>query len=276
MNTGASKALPAGFQPYPLYQHAFALLSGLIDPLFGVVVKLASIFWPRRLPAAADSPRRRRRGLTLVVGGIEGPSPYNHAMARGVLASGYRGSVVRFNWNDGIPFVRSLVNLTNRRHHNKQSDLLANHIRNHLRQYPHSPVCLVAQSGGCYIALRALEKLPPELSIHSAILIAASISPGFDLTAAVAKCRSALVSVRGPGDFFFLGIGTLIFGTSDRVFSPSAGWLGCRDHPKGFTELRWRPDWIRHGYLGNHTTSGAQRFISNVLVPEFISLRKSP
>jgi len=265
--SSAPLPLPARTR-YSAALHLFAVLCGLLDPLCGLCAEFRSFIQRPSLPSRADSPRRRRRGLTLILGGIEGPSTYNQAMGMGVLRSGYRGAVVRFNWNGGIPFIRSAVNLMSGRHHERQSDLLAAEIEAHARGYPDSPINLVAQSGGCWIVVRALEKLPRGIQVDTAVLLAASISPDRDLSAAAQRCRRGLVSVGGPGDFFFLGLGTLFCGTSDRVHGPSAGWVSWRNHPRGFAELRWRPEWIRHGYLGNHTSSAAPRFIQHVIAPQ--------
>lgn len=245
----------------------FAILSGLIDLIMGVFAKITSIFWAGRLPGRADTPRRRRRGLAVVLGGIEGPSLFNHSMVLGVLKSRYRGSVVRFDWNAGIPLVRSLVNLIHRRHKERQADKLARLITDYHASHPGAPVSLVAQSGGCWIVVRALEKLPPNSSVHTAVLIAPSISPGYDISRAAARCAGGMVSVGGPGDYIFLGLGTLLFGTSDRVFSPSAGWIGWHHRPPGFVEQRWHPAWLKYGYLGNHTSSSARHFVAGVVGP---------
>src|SRR6266850_2540649 len=106
--------------------------------------------------------RRRKRGLALILGGIEGPSIYNFSMAIGLLRSGYRGAVIRFPWNTGLFGIRSLINLISRQHHEEQSGRLAAAITDHMREHPESPVSLLAQSGGCWITIRALEKLPPD------------------------------------------------------------------------------------------------------------------
>ncbi len=265
--TTLQTASPTAGRLYPLRWTAFAILSGLIDPLMGVFVKIASIFWWPRLPAMANTQRRRKRGLLLVLGGIEGPSPYNHAMACGVLRSGYRGAVTRFGWNRGIPFLRSLVNLMSRRHHERQTARLVTRIVSYKVLHPDAPVSLIAQSGGCWIVIKALEQLPPDLLVHCAVLIAPSMSPDYDTALATSKCTNGLASIGGPGDFFFLGLGTMLFGTSDRVHSPSAGWIGWHHHPPGFSEVRWHPSWVHLGYFGNHTSSSSQAFIGRIVAP---------
>ncbi len=252
------------------------VLMGLVDPIFGVAVKLIDLVWRPRLPSRADTPLRRRRGLTLVLGGIEGPSIYNHQIVCGILRSGYRGSVVRFDWNAGIPFWRSLVNLVSRRHHDTQARRLIEDIRQYRREHPRAPVNLVAQSGGCWIVLRALERLPEEASVYTAVLLAAAVSRGHDVRPAAARCTCALVSIRSFGDFFFLGLGTLLLGTSDRAFAPAAGLIGWRRSAPNFCDWRWRPAWLEYGYAGNHTTSGAPRFLAAVIAPHLGRLTGPP
>jgi hypothetical protein len=256
-------------KPYPFAWNIIPLLACLADPILGVLGKVLTIFWRPGLPGRADSRRRRKRGLALVLGGIEGPSIYNYWLGMGLLRGGYRGAVVRFHWNAGLFGVRSVVNLMSRRHLERQSDLLARTISEHVRARPESPVCLLAQSGGCYVVLRALERLPADLSAHCVLMLAPSISPGYDLSRAASKCRASLISIGGPGDAIFLGLGTLLLGTSDRVFSPSAGFAGWHSHPTRFVESRWHPSWLRHGYCGNHISTSSPRFIAKVIAPMF-------
>ncbi len=260
--------------PYPLFLNAVAVLGGIIDPLAGVFTTLLRIFWRSRLPSRADTPQRRRRGLTLILGGIEGPSRYAANMACGLLKSGYRGSVVVFPWNKRgarqIPLLHVFRNLMNRRHHERWSGRLVQTILDYRSEHLKAPVNLLAQSGGCWVTLRALEKLPDGVTVRSVVWLAPSISPDRDITNAAARCQNGLVSIGGPGDFFFLGVGTLLLGTSDRVFTPSAGWIGWHHPPQGFRECRWHPEWFKFGYLGNHTSTSSRQFIEKVVAPRYL------
>lgn len=244
------------------------LVSGLLDPIHGVVVKLFSCVIPLRIPARADSPSRRRRGLTIILGGIEGPSPYNYNIAIGILKSGYRGAVVNDPWNAGLFLLRSLLNLTSPRHHQTQAARIVQRLTDHARDYPGSPIHIVAQSGGCWITIRVLETLPGDVKIQSAHIIAPSISPGCDIRRAANRCETHLVSYGSAGDFFFLGIGTMLFGTSDRKFSPSSGLVGWHYQCDKFIEARWHPEWLSLRNFGNHTTSAARNFVRVVIAPK--------
>lgn len=254
---------------YPWYWNLVAFGGALFDLLFGLWGHVQGLVRRPRVPEGADTASRRRRGLTLILGGIEGPSQYSVAMVRGVLASGYGGAVVRVDWNRGLLLVRLLRNLMSRRHHERQSDRLVEKIVRHRAACPESPVCLLAQSGGCWIVVRALEKLPAGVTVRAAVLLCPAISTRHDLSEAALRCDGALVSVRGPCDLFLLGIGTTLFGTSDRVHGPAAGWIGWRVHPERLVDLRWHPRWLRYGYWGSHVTTSAVGFIAHVIAPYF-------
>jgi hypothetical protein len=265
----------------PSVRHCFlALAAGLVDPFNGVFSTLLGIFRRSTLPADADTPQRRRHGLVIVLGGIEGPSRYNRTMARSILDAGFRGAVIRCDWNKGVPIVRSFVNLMHRGHQERQSNGVVAIVEDHASAHPGSPVFILAQSGGCWIAVRTLEKLHSPGIVDACVFLAPSISPGSDLRAALANCRHGIVAVGGAGDMIFLGLGTLVFGTSDRVHAPAAGWVGWRRPPPPLFEVRWRPEWIRLGYWGNHTTTSAPDFLREKIAPVFIRAaeqrRKSP
>jgi hypothetical protein len=246
------------------------VLGGIADPFTGTFTTLLSLFWSQRLRSRANTARRRKRGITFILGGVEGPSSYSYNMAMGLLRAGYRGSVVRVPWNRGVPVLRVFRNLMDSRHHERKAEALAARILRYKTSFPDAPVCLMAQSGGCWITLRALEKLPAGCDVQTVVWLAPSISPGRDVSAAATKCRGGLISIGGPGDFFFLGFGTCLLGASDRVRTPSAGWAGWRHHPPGFVELRWRREWVKFGYLGNHVTTSAVRFVQHVVAPWFV------
>lgn len=244
-----------------------ASLSVLLDPLGGLIAMLPSLLIGLGPTHRWDTPRRRRRGVIFILGGIEGPSLYARAMAVGLLRSRCRGAVVVHRWNAGIPFIRSARNLMSRAHHERCAAELAARIEAHRRDFPHTPVSLLGQSGGCWVIVRTLETLGPHRAVDRAVLLCPAISPGYDPSRAAAACRDGLVSIRGPGDLFMLGLGTSLFGTSDRRHTPAAGLVGWRRSARGFHDVTWRPSWLRTGYLGNHITSASPAFIRDIVGP---------
>lgn len=244
-----------------------AWLAGGVDPLAGILSARIGLFAGPRGAERWNTPRRRRRGLIIILGGIEGPSIFARAMAGGILRSGWRGAVVVFRWNAGIPLLRSFRNLIDSVHHERRAAELAEFIRAYRHSHGAARVGMLGQSGGCWIVVRALELLGTAEAIDRAALLAPAISPGYDPSRAAAACRGGLMSVGGPGDLFFLGLGTAALGTSDRRWTPAAGLVGWRTHPAGFIDARWRPSWARWGYLGNHISIVSPAFIERVIAP---------
>jgi len=244
------------------------LLGGLLDPLAGVFTAFLRLFHPLANVSSIAMPERLTRGLILVLGGMEGPSRYAGNVVTGLLAGGYPGAIEVFDWNAGPAVLCCYRNLADQAHHVRQARRLAERIQRHAEAFPGSPVSLVAHSSGCWVVLKALEQIRDNGSIDRAILLAPSISPAQHPGAAAAACRRGLWSIGGVGDYFFLGLGTTVFGTSDRVRTPAAGWIGWHHFEvRGFRELRWHPAWARYGYWGNHTTCTAVRFVQCVLAP---------
>ena len=259
------KASLAELRDYPFIFNIVPFVGGLLDPVMGAISTIVRVLTPFRISTRADTPKRRKRGIVFVLGGVEGLSQYTMKMANSMLAGRYRGSVVVFPWNKCVMILTALRNLMSKSHQETQSDKLVEQICAYRREFPDAKVALLAQSGGCYIVVRALEKLPPDIRIDRAVLLAPSMSPGYDIRPAAARCRRGLHSLGGPGDFFFLGFGTLLFGTSDRLHSPSAGLVGWHHKSPNFYELRWHPDWLRFGYLGNHLTTANFKFLRDVV-----------
>ncbi len=247
------------------YSPLWLLVAWLLAPLDPIIVALTVIGVGGR--RRWDTPRRRKRGLIIILGGVEGPSLYARAMATGILRSGWRGAVHVYRWNAGIPLFRVFPNLMHGRHHRRSAAGLLELIRDQRARFGDTPISILAQSGGCWIAVRTLEELEGADAINRAVLLGPSIWPGYDPARAARGCRGGMVSIGGPGDFFFLGLGTTTFGTSDRHFGPSAGLLGWRREAEGFADVRWRPDWLRFGYVGNHITAVSPAFIRHVVAP---------
>jgi hypothetical protein len=108
------------------------------------------------------------------------------------------------------------------------------------------------------------------------VLACPAISPRYNLCQAlhnVQRCY-ALVSAR---DRWILGLGTTVFGTTDRAFSSSAGRLGFR-RPAGLSsadtaaydrlrEVRWSPELRAFGHSGGHTGWAKPTFLRAHLLP---------
>jgi len=238
------------------------VVAALLDPILGALANAPNLISGVRSDPRWDTPRRRERGLIIVLGGIEGPSAYQRYLASGLVLGRWRGAVQVHPWGGGIYPIRYFRNLMSPAHHERSADAVAAMIRAYRRDYPDAPVGLLALSGGCWVAVRTLERLGAEEPLQTTVLLAAAISPGYDLSAAASRCRRGLYTVRGPGDAVLLGLGTSLLGTSDRRWGPAGGWVGWRPARPGVIDRCWHPQFIRKGYLGNHTSVASRRFIA--------------
>jgi len=239
----------------------------LLEPIFCLLTTWIGLLTGVGSTEGWDTPRRRRRGLIVILGGIEGPSLYARAIAVGILRSGWRGAVVVYRWNRGWPVVRAFPNLMDTALHERRAERLCAIGREHRQKHGDTHVGLIGHSGGCWIIVRALETLGREEAIGRAVLCAPAISPGYDATRAAAACRGGLAALGGPGDVFFLGLGTSVLGTSDRRWGPAAGLVGWRIRAAGFEDVRWRPAFARDWYVGNHVSVVSPAFVRRTVGP---------
>lgn len=157
----------------------------------------------------------------------------------------------------------------------RQAAKLADRIQSFRTANPDVTIHVVAYSGGCGVALWACERLRPEVGVETLLLVCPAVSPTFNLAPALQNVRRcyALVSRK---DSIILGVGTSIFGTTDRKFSSSAGRLGFR-RPTGLSredeacydrlrQIEWSPDLRRLGNLGGHAGWASVAFLREHLV----------
>jgi hypothetical protein len=141
--------------------------------------------------------------------------------------------------------------------------------------YPDAAIHLIAFSGGAGVAVFACEQLtaPP---IETLILACPAMAPEYNLALALRSVRRcyAWVSRR---DRMILGLGTTVFGTTDRLHTFAAGCVGFR-LPAGLDgrdqlaydrleELHWSPELGTLGHHGGHTGWGSVAFLREHLLP---------
>jgi pimeloyl-ACP methyl ester carboxylesterase len=131
------------------------------------------------------------------------------------------------------------------------------------RVHPQTRIHLIAYSGGAGIGVFALETLGPHRPIIETLLLACpALSPSYNLGPALRGVTRAyaLISHKDTG---ILGLGTRIFGTTDRRFTSAAGCTGfkvpcdCSDEDRQaydrLREIHWTPDLRELGHTGGHT-----------------------
>jgi pimeloyl-ACP methyl ester carboxylesterase len=141
--------------------------------------------------------------------------------------------------------------------------------------YPGQPVYLIGHSAGCAVVLFAAGCLPPD-SVDRIVLFAPSVSADYDIRPALASARLGIDAFISRRDWVALGIGTRLFGTTDRRWSAAAGRVGFR--PQGncpgdaalYARLRqhpWHPCQAWTGNEGGHYGSYTPGFLNAYVLP---------
>lgn len=195
------------------------------------------------------------------------------AVRRVVTTAGFPFCVQTFVWSHG--YARVLADQVDYEHAREQGQRLADELLAQRASCPTTPIYLLGSSAGVAVVLAALEVLPSCI-VDQAILLCPAVSSCYDL-------RPALRRVRGPIDIFYsshdlayLGVGTRIYGTSDRSWQPPAGRVGFRrtgHNPEDFvlySRLRqhpWTPDVAWTGNKGGHYGSYADLHLQTYVLP---------
>jgi len=176
---------------------------------------------------------RLAKGLVVILPGIEGVSPLNENIRRGLDSAGCDRALFIHAWGAPLPGVGMMIN---------QMDALGNRLRangvvrlitDYQDRYPGRPVHVIGHSGGGGIAVFAAEALPDGRAVDGLVLLSASLSQGYDLAKALTHCRCGIVNFHNPADTGLLGVGTTVAGNVDGVRGPSAGLNGFqRTYPR--------------------------------------------
>lgn len=207
------------------------------------------------------------RGLVILMPGIDGRSGYSEAACRALCRDGPALSVELRDWTSPLG---GLLNQTDIARNREVARTISEQISDYHRQYPARPVYLIGHSGGTAMAVWAAESLPDGEQVEGIILLASSLSPGYDLSQALAKSRSGIVSFYSPHDGI-LGAGTTLIGTMDGQHGESAGKAGFDTSPGGGYEklyqVRWEQSMASAGHGGGHFGCMAVRFIGLYVRP---------
>jgi pimeloyl-ACP methyl ester carboxylesterase len=228
---------------------------------------------------------RMSRGLVIVLPGIEGRSAYNVNLARGLDEGGVASAIEIFDWNTPLP-GGALINLTDLERNRRQASRLAEKIIAYQEAYPGRAVHLVGHSGGGGLAVLTLETLPEERSITAAVLLAASISPTYDLSDALRRTRYGMFNYYSQRDVGFLKLGTSLFGNIDRGYGPAAGAVGFRQPSdlnddgrhqyRRLHQIPWTRKMSSSGHSGSHVGWTNPRFVRKYLAPLINEQQMSP
>jgi len=211
------------------------------------------------------------------VGGLQaGPLMVRRALRERDVGVG----TVLFKWQFGLP-GEIWTDLMWLRRNRLMGARLARKILGFRRSHPTARTHIVAFSGGCGVAVFALEHLRGRELMETVVLACPALSSDYNLGPALCAVRRcyALVSAK---DRFILGWGTRAFGTMDRAHGTAAGCVGFR-RPQDLdpeaklayerlTQVCWSPDMARLGHHGGHTGWASPLFLRRYL-PDWLMLR---
>lgn len=182
--------------------------------------------------------------------------------------------VVMYDWQ--TPIVGDIwCDLMWHRRNRVMGAQLARRLLKIHRAQPHRPIDLFAYSGGASIGAFACESLRGRRIVNTLLLVAPALSPGFDLIKALRAVNHCSILV-SPHDRVVLGLGTTLFGTSDRVSGSAAGRVGfdgMGDLPRGTKpgydrcwQFRWTETLRPFGHHGGHAGWIAMPFLRRYLL----------
>jgi len=198
--------------------------------------------------------------LVLFVHGAGGDGFAYNALVDEMQAALPGARIERLRW--GSPVF--MINFSNASVHNKAETSLARRIESHHATHPQGRVDVVAHSAGCGVALGALNKT--SRAARRVILLTPSVSPGFDLSGALAKSES-VYSFCSDRDTLFLKWRVSTFGCYDRIKTPAAGFTGFTRIAPNLTQIAYDDAWKKLGNDGGHFGTLARDFVRELVIP---------
>lgn len=219
---------------------------------------------------AAGSGPRDSGDVLFVLPGAGGDGQWRRNIVNGLRDAGFDQRVEIVRW--GAPLPLFMFNFQSTGIHERAEGKLAGRIERWRRDHPDGRITLIGHSAGAGVVLGALGQLPDGVRVERALLLAPSVSPGYDLAPALARIDEQLHVFHSTGDSFFLKWRTGTFGTYDNVRTPAAGHLGFQladDVPAELvlrlTQHPYDPQWRTLRNNGRHFGATARPFVRDVL-----------
>jgi len=253
---------------------------GILPAVILLILGLASIAPadPTTRPEAADVLMQTvtlKGPLLLHLPGIGGPRMCDHRMLAGLHDGGVTSNSVICDWTGNSTGIAALQGYA---HNHDEAKKIAELIVAHAVADPTSPIDMTAHSGGCGLAVWALEKLPPGVNVRTLLLIAPALSPTYDLTAALHHVDGKVYVFSSTLDTVVLGTGTRLFGTIDGVSTAAAGFGGFVKPASGDAAIYqkivpcpYQHAWAKYNDFGDHIGAMSRAFGRAVLAPLLVA-----
>jgi len=210
-------------------------------------------------------------GHVLVLPGIGGNNAWTQHLAVMIDAEVEGVSAEVWDWTcvEPIGFLGDLMDEPRNR---RRAAVLAEQLVAWRADHPGTRLYLVAHSGGAGVALFTCEALPAAFRLERVVFISPAVSPEVDLTPILKRSRRGLVNYYSSRDRWILGLGTEVFGTSDRRYARSAGLVGFARSdghvadPR-IVQIEWEPSMVSLGNVGAHMSGMAPAFVRQHILP---------
>lgn len=220
----------------------------------------------------ADAPSSRP--LIWVVDGAGDLKGCSNGLAQTNLAENTPFEITVFPWSHG--FRRLLLDQIHHKHAKEKGALLAALLTDARKADPQRRMVLVAHSAGSAVALAACSDLPTG-TIDRLVLLAPSVSSGYDIRPALRAPREGIDVFCSEKDRIALGLVLRVVRTADTLRSSmAAGRHGFQ--PKKSAPLTeeessrvrhhfWTEDIAWTGHNGRHHGMHAPAFVKNYIFP---------
>jgi pimeloyl-ACP methyl ester carboxylesterase len=215
-------------------------------------------------------------GYTLLLPGVLGHAPWDNNVASGLAEAGVPGAIEVDDWTAG-PFLWT-YNTVDRDFHLAQGKKIAAKIVDYQNRYPGRPVHVIGHSGGAAAAIRALEQLPPERKVTSAVLLAPGVPADYDLRLAMSHTQAGIHNFYSPYDVLLSALYLPARATRTEGDGSAAGTIGFHP-PAGIAaaEQAWYESKLRQhpfesgmfedGHLGDHFGWTNPTVVANWIAP---------
>jgi pimeloyl-ACP methyl ester carboxylesterase len=208
--------------------------------------------------------------VVFVVPGVGGGGAEYNGIVQAVARPGR--AVYTIDW--GAPTPLFFLNFSDPDIHDAAEEKVARTIADWRRQHPSGRIDLIGHSAGAGVVLGALPRIG-QAHVHTVILLAPSVSPSYDLTAALAHVDGVMHAFHSDRDTGFLEWRTSNFGTYDGMKNPAAGFAGFTGSyaPAKLVQHPYDPNWESLDYDGGHFSIRSAAFARQIIAP---LLRPSP
>jgi len=174
------------------------------------------------------------------------------------------------DWGSSYPIF--FISISSHSWHESAERKLADQILQWRSDHPNSRIVLIAHSAGAGVAAGAVAQLPTGCQIGPIIFLAPALSTGFNLHPMLLH-TTILHVFFSADDFFWQGVGPILFGNYDRVHSSGAGRKGfiltslTNAEKAKVIQHPYQPQWKSLDNDGGHFDWMAEPFVAAVLKP---------